>query len=338
MTKKEAVFSKDLQKKKLTVVREFDAPLELVWKAWTDSEILDQWWAPKPYRSETKKMDFREGGVWQYCMVGPKGDRTWCRVDYKTIKLYESITSTDAFCNEEGKTNADFPTMNWRKEFSETDDGTRVRVEIVFAKEADMETIIKMGFQEGFTAGLSNLDHYLSTQFRIRKELKTNNTARVTTYLNFPGNTEEAFKFYKKVFKGEFTGAGLKRFGDIELPADLPPLSDADKKLIIHAELTILGGHVLMATDAPESMGFKMVHGNNMHINLEPGSREETRRLFDALSEGGVISMPLADMFFGAYFGEFTDKYGINWMLTFQTAGELQETEAIGEAGLLPKL
>ena len=334
--KKEAVFSKDLQKKKLTVVREFDAPLELVWKAWTDGEILDQWWAPKPYRAETKAMDFREGGAWLYCMVGPKGDRTWCKIAYKKIKLHESITSTDAFCDEEGNINAGFPSMDWRKEFSETGEGTRVRVEIFFEKEADMETILKMGFQEGFTAGLSNLDSYLSTQFKIRKELKANNLPRVTSYLNFPGNTEEAFNFYKKVFKGEFTGAGLKRFGDIELPADHPPMNDADKKLIIHAELTIMGGHVLMATDAPESMGFKMVHGNNMHINLEPGSREETKRLFDALSEGGVISMPLSDMFFGAYFGELTDKYGINWMLTFQTAGE--DMGRGGEGGLLPKL
>ncbi|HEX9509412.1 MAG TPA: SRPBCC domain-containing protein [Puia sp.] len=318
MTKKETVFSKDSQNKKITVVREFDAPLELIWKAWTDPEILDQWWAPKPYRAETKTMDFREGGLWLYCMVGPKGDRSWCRVDYKTIVPNKSITSTDLFCDEEGNKNPDFPCMNWRKEFSQTGNGTTVRVEITFAKEADMAMIIKMGFQEGFTAGLSNLDHYLSTQFKIRKELKPNNMARVTTYLNFPGTTEEAFNFYKKVFNGEFTGVGLRRFGDIEMPAGMPPMSDADKKLIIHAELTIMGGHVLMATDSPESMGLKVEQGNNMHINLEPESREETKRLFDALSESGTITMPLEDMFWGAYFGTFTDKYGINWMLNFQ--------------------
>ena len=95
-------------------------------------------------------------------------------------------------------------------------------------------------------------------------------------------------------------------------------MSDTDKKLILHAELTIMGGHILMATDAPESMGFKMVHGNNMHICLEPESREETKRLFDELSAGGKVTMPLEDMFFGAYFAEFKDKYGINWMLSFQ--------------------
>lgn len=319
MTKKEMVFSKDSQNKKITVVRAFDAPLEMVWKAWTDPEILDQWWAPKPWKAETKTMDFREGGRWLYCMLGPKGDRSWCRVDYNTIHPHKSITSTDIFCDEEGNRNEDFPSMDWRKEFSEADGGTTVRVEIIFAKEADMEMIVKMGFQEGFTAGLSNLDHYLSTQFKIRGELKPNNVARVTSYLNFPGKTEEAFLFYKEVFKGQFTGVGLRRFGDIDLPAGMPPLSDPDKKLILHAELTIMGGHVLMATDAPESMGFVLKQGNNMHINLEPASREETKRLFDALSEGGSITMPLEDMFWGAYFGEFTDKYGINWMLNFQT-------------------
>jgi uncharacterized protein YndB with AHSA1/START domain len=165
MTKKETVFSKDLANRKLTVVREFDASLELVWKAWTESEILDQWWGPKPYRAETKTMDFREGGVWLYCMAGPTGDRHWCRVDYKTIEPKKSISTTNVFCDEEGIINPDLPPMDWRKQFSQTDSGTTVRVEITFAKEADMETIIKMGFQEGFTAGLSNLDHYLSTQF-----------------------------------------------------------------------------------------------------------------------------------------------------------------------------
>ncbi|MDP4148675.1 MAG: SRPBCC domain-containing protein [Bacteroidota bacterium] len=321
MTKNETVFSKDLPNNKLTVTRAFDAPPDIVWRAWTESEILDQWWAPKPYRTETKTMDFREGGFWLYCMVGPQGDRHWCRIDYVRIEQGKSMTTIDSFCDETGNRNANMPAMNWKKEFSQTQDGTLVKVEIVFNSTADMETIIKMGFQEGFTMGLGNLDHYLSTQFRMRKEMKTTNKARVTSYLNFPGKTEEAFNFYKQVFNGQFTGVGLRRFGDVELPAGIPPMNDADKRLIIHAELTIMGGYVLMATDAPESMGFTLQTGNNMHINLEPDSREETKRLFDALSEGGTVTMPLEDMFWGAYFGSCTDKYGINWMLHYQTAG-----------------
>lgn len=162
MTKNEAVFSKDLENKKLTVVRAFDAPLERVWKAWTTSEILDHWWAPKPYNAETKSMDFREGGRWLYCMVGPEGDRNWCRVDYKTIDPYKSIVSVDMFCDEEGNENTDFPRMNWKKAFRQTGSSTTVTIELTFAKTADMETILKMGFQEGFTAGLGNLDDYLA--------------------------------------------------------------------------------------------------------------------------------------------------------------------------------
>lgn len=88
--------------------------------------------------------------------------------------------------------------------------------------------------------------------------------------------------------------------------------------MVLHVELPILGGHVLMATDAPKEMGFTLSQGNNMHICLEPGSREETQRLFDALSNGGTITMPLEDMFFGSFFGECTDKYGINWMFNFK--------------------
>lgn len=162
MAKKEAVFTKDLANKKLTVLRSFDAPLEQVWKAWTTSEILDQWWAPHPYRAETKTMDFREGGHWLYCMAGPQGDRHWCRMDYKTIQPNKSITSTAIFCDEQGKENPGLPAMHWKKEFSPTYNGTTVAIELSFDKTEDMETIIKMQFQEGFTAGLNNLDQYFA--------------------------------------------------------------------------------------------------------------------------------------------------------------------------------
>ena len=312
---------KDLPNKKVIVTRHFDATPEQVWRAWTESELLDLWWAPQPWRAETKTMDFKVGGYWLYAMVGPDNSKIWGRVDFTRIDTNKSFEVNNAFSDENGNINKDFPTMHWKNEFLATETGTKVIVEIAFAKEADLKTIMDMGFETGFTAALGNLDHYLSTRFKIRKELKTNNNARVTTYLNFPGKTEEAFGFYKKVFGGEFTGIGLRRFGDVEMPAGMPPMSDADKKLIIHAELTILGRHVLMATDAPESMGFKLDLGNNMHINVEPGSKEETKRLFDALSEGGNITMPLEDMFWGAYFGSFTDKYGINWMFHFQANG-----------------
>ncbi len=138
--------------------------------------------------------------------------------------------------------------------------------------------------------------------------------ARVSTYLNFPRTTEAAFAFYRSVFGGNFNGP-IHRFVDMPTAPGQPPMTEADKQLVMHVELAILGGHVLMGTDAPESMGFKVTPGNNMHLNLEPDTRAETERLFNGLSAGGVVEMPLQDMFWGAYFGSFTDRYGIRWML-----------------------
>lgn len=139
--------------------------------------------------------------------------------------------------------------------------------------------------------------------------------AKVSTYLNFKTETEQAFNFYKSVFGTEFTGMGISRFGDIPPQEGMPPLSDADKNLIMHIELPILGGHLLMGTDAPESMGFQLNMGNNSHICLDVDTRDEAKRLFDALSAGGQVTMPLDDMFWGAYYGSCTDKFGVNWMV-----------------------
>ena len=138
--------------------------------------------------------------------------------------------------------------------------------------------------------------------------------ARVSTYLNFPRNTEEAFNFYKSVFGGEFNAGRIARFGDIPHTDGMPPIRDEDKNLVMHIELTLTGGHILMGTDAPESMGFKVNYGNNVHINIEPDTRLETKKLFDALSAGGTITMELQEMFWGAYYGSCTDKFGVHWM------------------------
>jgi PhnB protein len=137
--------------------------------------------------------------------------------------------------------------------------------------------------------------------------------ASTSTYLNFPRNTEEAFNFYKSVFGGEFFATPM-RFGDITPMEGMPQVSDADKNLIMHIELAIVGGHMLMGTDAPESFGFTVNFGNNVHINLQPDTRDETTRLFNGLSDGGKVTMPLQDMFWGDYYGSCTDKFGVNWM------------------------
>ena len=138
--------------------------------------------------------------------------------------------------------------------------------------------------------------------------------ARVSTYLNFPRSTEAAFLFYKSVFGTEFS-APIHRFSEIPPSPDQPPLAEADKSLVMHVELPIHGGHVLMGTDAPESMGFTVKPGNNMYINLEPDTRAETDRLFAALSAGGKVEMALQEMFWGGYFGSLVDQFGVLWML-----------------------
>ncbi len=138
--------------------------------------------------------------------------------------------------------------------------------------------------------------------------------ASVSTYLNFPGNTEEAFNFYKTVFGGEFFGNGIMRFKDIPPSPNNQPMPDADGNMVMHVELRILNSHALMGTDAPESMGFKVNFGNNSYINLQPDTRKETKELFDKLSADGKVTMELQDMFWGDYFGSCTDKFGVQWM------------------------
>ncbi|WP_183556906.1 SRPBCC family protein [Mucilaginibacter sp. SP1R1] len=155
------VISKDLANKKIHVTREFAAPVEKVWKAWTESSILDKWWAPKPWRAETKILDFKEGGLWLYSMNGPNGESSWCRVDFRAIKPQQSFATTARFCDEEGNADSSFPAMHWVIAFHATEAGAKVEVEIAFDDEADMEKIIAMGFEAGFSMGLGNLDELL---------------------------------------------------------------------------------------------------------------------------------------------------------------------------------
>lgn len=138
--------------------------------------------------------------------------------------------------------------------------------------------------------------------------------AKVSTYLNFPRNTEQAFEFYRSVFGGEFEW-GIHRFGEIPPSPDMPPLAETDKNLVMHIALPILGGHLLMGTDAPESMWFSVKQWNNVYISLHPDTRVEADKLFAGLSVNGTIEMPLQDMFWWDYYGSLVDQYGIHWMV-----------------------
>lgn len=154
--------SKDLKNKKLHINRTFRAPGDVVWRAWTDSDLLGKWWAPKPYKAVTKSMDFREGGRWLYHMLSPEGEKHWCRLDYLNIAFQDYYIGKDAFCNDKGNANTDHPSMLWKNTFQARGKETRVVIEISFDKEEDIERIIEMGFEEGFIAAHGNLDELLN--------------------------------------------------------------------------------------------------------------------------------------------------------------------------------
>lgn len=134
----------------------------------------------------------------------------------------------------------------------------------------------------------------------------------INPYLNFPGNTEDAFNFYKSVFGGEFLT--LQRFKDTPDAGNLPP---GVENQVMHVALPIGKNNILMGTDAPESMGFSLTVGTNQYICISPDSREEATKLFNGLSAGGKVEMDLQDMFWGAYYGSLTDKFGIRWMVNY---------------------
>jgi PhnB protein len=137
---------------------------------------------------------------------------------------------------------------------------------------------------------------------------------RVSTYLNFMGTTEEAFDFYAALF-GTTYSAPITRMGDMPVDPGAPPLTDAEKNMVMHCELPIHAGHVLMGTDMLESQGHNCVRGNNVTINLEMDDRAEAERLFAALSKGGSDTFGLQDMPWGAYWGTSADRFGIRWMI-----------------------
>jgi PhnB protein len=137
--------------------------------------------------------------------------------------------------------------------------------------------------------------------------------SRVSTYLNFMGNTEEAFTFYASIFGTEFQGP-VTHMGDMPADPNMPALSDDEKQMVMHIELPILGGHVLMATDMLASQGHALRYGNNVTLNLELDDRAETERLFAALSDGGSDLFGLQDMPWGAYWGTCADRFGVRWM------------------------
>lgn len=159
-----ADFTIDKAEKKVTIKREFVAPKENVWAAWTDPRLLDQWWAPKPWKSETKLMNFTEGGRRLYAMVSPEGEKHWSLIKYTSITPEKNLKCHDSFSDSEGNINKDMPQSDWNVNFVESEDLTTVNIEIQHEELSDLETIIEMGFKEGMTATLEELAKVLTAK------------------------------------------------------------------------------------------------------------------------------------------------------------------------------
>jgi PhnB protein len=157
-----AVFKKDFDTATVTVERTFDAPKARVWEAWTTKELLEQWWAPLPYRAVTGSFDFKVGGHWHYYMLSPEGEKTWCFIGYETIDPENSFGAQDAFCDEEMNIIPNMPNMHWEVSLTEESGKTKMVVVTTLESKEALEQIVTMGFEEGFTTGLNQLEALLS--------------------------------------------------------------------------------------------------------------------------------------------------------------------------------
>jgi len=156
-------FTVDRENKTITVKREFAANLDLVWEAWTNPEILDQWWKQKNHRTQTKSMDFKEGGFWLFAMISPENLMRWTRYDYQKIEVKKGFDKLHGFCDENGTINPDFPRAEWAVTFNEAMDTTTVNINIQYKSILHLEKTLEMGFQNGFSTSLGNLDEVLFT-------------------------------------------------------------------------------------------------------------------------------------------------------------------------------
>lgn len=154
-------FKIDRENNLIRVEKEFAAPLDVVWSAWTLPETLDEWWGPKPWKAKTKSMKFREGGKWLYAMVSPEGEEHFALVEYKEVVPEQKFEGIDSFCDENGNRNNELPSSHWKVEFEPEGAHTFVTIETKFTSAEELNAILKMGFREGFTQGLSQLDEHL---------------------------------------------------------------------------------------------------------------------------------------------------------------------------------
>jgi uncharacterized protein YndB with AHSA1/START domain len=188
-------FLADKEKNTLTIFREFAANRQLVWDCYTKSELLDRWFAPKPFTTKTASMSFTDGGHWHYAMVSPEGEDYWGFTTYKNIQPIDSYETDDAFSDSTGKVNSDLPTAQWFVKFADKGANTTVKTTVQYATLADLETILNMGMKEGMTSTLECLDELLET-------LKSPKTANNLLF-DFTVNKETQTVHIQKQFAAE---------------------------------------------------------------------------------------------------------------------------------------
>lgn len=156
-------FLVDKENNTLTMKREFQASRQLVWDAYTKSELLDQWFAPRPLTTKTQSMDFREGGHWVYAMIDPEGTEYWGRIDYERIQPIDYYTGLDSFCDNTGVVNPELPRANWDVRFEALNENALVQTVVTYKSLSDLETVLDMGMQDGMISTMERLDELLQT-------------------------------------------------------------------------------------------------------------------------------------------------------------------------------
>lgn len=158
------VFNKDFNAKSIYVMKIFSAEVSEVWNYFTKSELLDEWWAPKPWKCETLQMDFAENGTWLYAMKSPEGQKMYSLAKYGEITEHRSFDSTDGFCDENGMIDPTMPQTKWLIGFTGVEEGTKVTFNLHFQTEEDLNKTLEMGFEQGFKTGLQQLEEILNNK------------------------------------------------------------------------------------------------------------------------------------------------------------------------------
>ena len=164
MNTNKTTVQKDFDQNSIKVSRTFDAHETMVWRCYSESHLLDQWWGPAPWKAETKIMKFEEGGHWLYAMVSPEGEKHWGIMKYLIIKPLQFIILEDAFCDENGILNSELPLSAGKMVFEEMNESTVVDFIMTYSSPEQLKVIIEMGFEEGITKCLDQLEELLTKQ------------------------------------------------------------------------------------------------------------------------------------------------------------------------------